>query len=195
MGKALTRLLGAMGVEATKLDPGEPLGPGLPSTVKLTNGRFSCDRTEPNIPELADLEFQLTGGSISRAADGNIVADIQSRAPNTKLQQINELMGFAEIKCVSVDSEISQSADKPSRFVSSRHYVMRRGTTIPPMFGNPALDLPFDVPAQIDWVASGYISGDQFIGTYDAVTQYPSLSVAVKMQGRFELGFAPAFGV
>lgn len=192
--EALRRLLKELGIAEPILDSGEPLAPGLPSTLKLTKGNFTIDQIEPHMPVLRNLEFQLTSGEIKRDERGLITARVNSRSPNTQLQELNEQLGFSHIECVSSDKEISKSRKSPTSFYFSKNYNMPKRTIIPDMLGIQSIGLTVDLPVEVNWEAKGFVDGNDFRGTFIGSLRYPSIEGRWSMRGKFELEFVPALG-
>jgi hypothetical protein len=114
--RGLTSLLTAIGVASPVLERGEPLSEGFGSTAKIIGGFVTYRNLSVPIPELEGTSFTVTGGSVQRGADGEIIAKFSLRAPFEGLQQLNEQLGMDQIDVRSTDQVISRDPTKPSRF-------------------------------------------------------------------------------
>lgn len=114
--RGLTSLLKALGVASPVLERGEPLSEGFGSTAKIIGGFVTYRNLSVPIPELEGTSFTVTGGSVQRGTDGEIIAQFSLRAPFEGLQQLNEQLGMDQIDVRSADQFISRDPTKPSRF-------------------------------------------------------------------------------
>jgi hypothetical protein len=63
------------------IDTGVPIGPGLRSIVRITNGSIICQNISPNFPPLKGLIMSITGGSVDRNEFGKLEAYIETVVP------------------------------------------------------------------------------------------------------------------
>lgn len=114
--RGLESLLTALGVPNPILERGEPLAEGLGSTAKIIGGFVTYRNLSIPIPELEGTSFTVTGGSVHRGKEGELVAQFDLRAPFEGLQQLNEQLGMDRIDVKSSDRVVSRDPAAPSHF-------------------------------------------------------------------------------
>jgi len=114
--RGLTSLLTALGVPSPTLERGEPLSEGFGSTAKIIGGFVTYRNWSVPIPELEGTSMTVTGGSVQRGEEGELIAKFALRAPFEGLQQLNEQFGLDIIDVRSSDRAISRDPKKPSHF-------------------------------------------------------------------------------
>ena len=164
---AMARLLRACGVEAPEVDHGEPLGPGLPSTLELRRGRITYDRTVPSYPGMIGLNNSIQGGFIARDEGRRIVVRCNVLASTDSLQKLSEQMGMAELVAVCGDDALSQEPEKPSVFRGTRGGTFRAGTRVP-VAGHGDVPLPDGGEFRARYTASVYTDGEHLRGSFEA---------------------------
>jgi len=196
---AIARLLRALGVLDPKLDAGEPLAPGFPSSVALSSGWFTCERLEPQLsmlkPYLAVIEglkFPLVSGRISRGSDGKIIAELVGDAPHSNLANINAAMGLDRVICHTDDAAISSDPQSPTRFRSDRTYTFAAGTQFPAMLGLPPSVAPQQFELRVQFVANGTLEGTVFSGSVEG--RYNGM-IEAEMFGHFQCEVEPVLDV
>lgn len=114
--RGLKSLLTGLGVEAPSLDHGEPLAEGFGANASVVGGFVTYRNWSIPIPELDGTSFTVTGGSVERDENGELIAKFRLRAPFESLQELNEQFGFDSIDVKSSDLVVSRNAEEPSHF-------------------------------------------------------------------------------
>ena len=189
----LRKLFAVLGVEDPALEFGEPLAPGLTSTVIIPNGVLSYDSL-PGLPEMMQgIEFRVTAGWCQRLDDGSIIANIETSAPFPKYQEINQQHGLSSVLAHTQDKFISTDQNKPTVFTNVREYVMPMGMPTYNFETQSEVELPFDFPVRTAFIARGALNGMVFSGVFEAEIQSRLPDVPLKhfQHGHFSLEFRP----
>lgn len=153
-----------------RVDAGKPLAAGQPSQVEVIAGEIVYGEHRSDHPLFQDLNAmtglvgQITGGHVTRAEDGRLLADVKIRAPLQHLQPIITAMGNDRFEFLSSDKYVSTDREKPTIFQNSTRGRLEPGTLVPFMQGQQPFPLPFGFDAVV-WVeAVGFLDGDYFRG-------------------------------
>jgi hypothetical protein len=189
--QSLKLLLEAMGVPRPTLDRGEPLAPGFGANARLVGGYVTYRNFSVPLPEMDGTTFVVTGGYVTRAKNGTLVANFRLRAPFEGLQAINEQLGLDSIDVASNDTVISTDPTKPNLF----YYIDEKDARPP---GMPLWMMGLQEPVQTNvaikqttgYEAFGFINADdQLVGTFNGFLQTESILGArhVTFDGDFSL--------
>ena len=179
------------------VDAGKPLGQGVASTVQIIGGHVRYEDHESNNPLLDmeainGLELPVTGGQVTRSADGRLHAQIKMAKAAPLMGDLSELLeredGY-DFYCS--DEFISVDRAAPSIFQNFYSHYAPAGTemTIP---GLGKLSTPFDFRFTALTEAVGFLEGDNFNGTMQLAYEFkfegmqPLMRAALEAQfGRF----------
>lgn len=189
--RGLRVLLGAMGITNPILDKGEPLAPGFGANARVIGGFVTYRNLSVPVPGMDGTSFTVTGGYISRADSGAMVANFKLRAPFEGLQALNAELGLDSIDVASRDHTISTDPARPSSF----YYLDekdRRGPGMPLwMLGAPE---PLTTDVAIEQVtgfdAVGHLNpDDEVLGTFKGFVETASVlgKIRVTFDGDFML--------
>lgn len=112
------------------IDVGKPLGLGLRSIVRITGGRIEYNQNNWNLPALRNITLAITGGSIERDENRQMVATVKTLSPFASLQKLNEKIGMQDIEAHSNDGFISNDRSNPTKFLSSSHVIFPKGEKV-----------------------------------------------------------------
>jgi hypothetical protein len=196
--RGLTSLLTALGVASPTLERGDPISEGFGSTAKIIGGFVTYRNLSLPIPELEGTSFTVTGGSVQRGAEGELIAQFSLRAPFETLQQLNEQLGMDRIDVRSTDQVISRDPTKPSQF----KFVDEKDQRPPgsEFWEMGASELPrstVSIQQVSGYDAYGYLNADDqmegtFSGFVETVTQLGQIRVT--FEGEFMLQLKESLG-
>ncbi len=84
-----------------EIDTGRPIGPGLRSIVRITNGSITYHSNTLQLPPLIGLSMSITSGSVERNDSGNLEAYIETEVPFQSLQTLNEKLGLHSLRLLT----------------------------------------------------------------------------------------------
>lgn len=151
-----------------EIGTGAPLAQGLRSSARIVNGRVVFDRTEPPLPPLMGMLMSISMGRVDRDADGRLQVTLVAMVPNQSLQATNEKFGLDRMVLTSDSSSLSQSADAPTVFGSTRRVVLPAGEEALNMMNWQTTRLPFSITSTVDTKAVGHLQGKEFVGEFSA---------------------------
>lgn len=164
----VSALLHTLGVLEPKIDPKQPLAPGLPSALEIESGFIRYEVIEGAPEVFQGMEHRVTTGWCRRDLDNSIMAYFELYAPLRQFQDLNRLLGYTSFHAFCEKQEISVDASKPSIFKYHRRLLAPAGTPFPSMDGQGMIPLPFDLPFGTSFIATGSMSGYMSIGTFEA---------------------------
>lgn len=180
----LMTLFNVVGYEAVKRlaklvtpDPAKPLGPGLPSSVRIVGGQVRygehySDHPLVNMNAMEGTVGGVTGIKVARAADGRLHATVRMISPYQQLAELNRLAGIEDFEFYCAEEFISVDIRQPTIFqnvVQGRLDPGARGRLWP---GTPELTLPVGFQHAVVTEATGYMDGDTFRGILAFDYQY-----------------------
>jgi len=140
---ALRDVCVVLGAGPIRVDRAEPLAPGLPSRLSITNGAIIVEQTKPTIPALIGVERQIMHGELFRAFDNTIRLHVTVRTPVQAVQALDKTFGLAEIATVTKDAYVNTGRSELTRFIHTHSFTLPRGTLLHPLFfgiGTPTED-------------------------------------------------------
>lgn len=190
-GSGLRVLLEAMGVTNPIIDNGEPVALGFGASAKIIGGFVTYRNLSVPIPELEGTSFTVTGGYITRANNGSLVANFRLRAPFEGLQELNAGLGLDSIDVACEERVISSDPSRPSKF-SYLDERDRRGPGAPFwVLGSPEPLLSgVEIEQVTGYDAKGYLNqDDQVVGTFTGFveTESPLGKIRLTFDGDFTL--------
>jgi hypothetical protein len=124
--EGIRSILTALEVSNPQLEPGEPLGAGLPQSINIIGGQLFYESTPADIPHLKNMVVQITGGIVSRFMSDRIQARISTYAPYQPLQRVNHQLGFDLLTAITDDLYLSRVSDRPTKFISNRKFELQK---------------------------------------------------------------------
>jgi hypothetical protein len=175
------------------VDTGKPLGPGLRSIVRVTGGQIEYLDNSWNLPYLKNFILAITGGSIERNENNQMVAIIKTLSPYASFQKLNERLGMHEIEAISTDEVVSIDPNNPTRFVSRRTVVFPQGETVLNLATWREDVFQMNIPCETLTTAEGVLDGQVFSGQFflSISLSVPGTTIApLETVGRFEIHVA-----
>lgn len=171
-----------------KADYGKPIGQGLRSLARITQGLVTYGESPGMASFLKEFSTWIADGSIQRNESGCLVAFLKTVSPFRSIQRVNEKLGFADFEMVSADSELSSEEARPTVFTYENKLVLPAGTEfLNPLSGQPII-LPQDIPCELSTVARGVYRDRELRGTFQANFRYPTLPLT--LDGAFKIHLA-----
>lgn len=171
-------------------DIGIPLGPGLRSVVRITNGLIKYDKNSLNNRILNELQTGITEGAVERDENGRMIAFLKTHGPSQSLQELNERLGLASFEMISNDKQISTNRESPTTFVYNHTVVFPAGEELLDLNTWSVVKLPANISCHVVSEAQGVLEGNKFRGQFITSLRYLEANMVVKMQGSFEVFFA-----
>lgn len=186
---ALREMLSVLDIVEPKIDRGEPLAPGFGTNAEVIDGFVTYRNLSIPIPELEGTIFTVTGGYVTRAENGKMIANFKLRAPFEQLQQLNEELGLDSIDVASEQKSISTDPNSPTHF----YFLDKKDRRGP---GSPVWRIgmtePLVTAVAVDqttgYDATGFLNSEnQVIGRFDGFIETSSAlgNIKVTFDGDF----------
>lgn len=172
----LMTLFNILGYEAVKRRAGlirhdveKPLGPGLPSALRIVGGEVTYGDHWSDHPLLGSEAITgsvaaVTGGSVLRLEDGRIQARVGIRSPYQQLAELNRLAGLDDYEFLTADEFISSDPARPTILQNVVEGRLPPGAKFRPMPGMPEITLPVGFSFTAYTEATGYVRDGEFQG-------------------------------
>ncbi len=170
-----------------EVDVREPIGPGLRSMVRITNGHIIYKTNSLNIPILNGLTIGITNGAVERDEQGHLVAFLKTLSPYQSLQLLNEKLGIAQFEVVSTDKIVSIDENNPTIFRAQHKIILPAGERVLNMLTWEEVELPMNVTCNVETIASGTLQGYIFTGQFTGKSYYVETGINLLMSGEFEV--------
>ena len=168
-------------------DPGIPIGNGLRSVARVTNGLIGYHSSSINMPALTQMQTSIFGGGIERDENGHLVALFTTIAPTRSIQQLNERLGLTKIEMFSQDSCIPSDKLKPTIFRLDQTATFPEGERLLDINTWQEVQLPCNMTCRVIAEASGYLEKNRFFGTFNSDLDYKNLNQQISLKGTFEI--------
>lgn len=172
------------------LDPAEPLGPGLRSIVRITNGLIKYENNSLWLRVFNELQIGIAEGAIERDEEGRMVAYVRTTGPTRSLQDLNERLGLSTFEMVSPDSTISTDAENPTTLSYRNTVTLSAGEKILDLNTWKSIILPANISCHVVAQAHGFLDGHKFAGKFITRMNYIEAQIVVDMVGSFEVFLA-----
>lgn len=197
---ALLNLVGPEAIrrkmELLKPDKGKPLAPNLGSVVQIIGGWFQYEDHAGSHPLIgADavngLRMPVTGGSVSRADDGRLYANLKTAKAFPLMGEMADLIESHDgYDYFSSDEYVSLDREKPTIFQNFIQSETPAGTQMNfPGFGTLAAPFAFRYAARTE--AVGFVEGDTFKGTMQLEYRFQFRDMSSMIRAGLEAQFGP----
>jgi hypothetical protein len=194
---ALRRLQNVISPEALlrdhprqEVDIGDPIGPGLRSVARITNGIIRYERSSLAVPALSELQIGIAAGAVERDEEGRLLAYIQTTSPIRSLQALNERLGLAGFEMLSPDRCLSVDPNRPTRFQYKHHVILPAGEEAFDITRWCPVVLQINIRCDTLAEASGVLADRVFRGDFVTNMHYVDLGMRVSLSGSFEAHLA-----
>jgi hypothetical protein len=172
---------------ACAIDNGEPIGPGLRSIVRVTNGSITFRKNTLGFQPLIGLTMAITEGSLERNKEGRLEAYIETMVPFQSLQKLNERLGLHSLRLKSDDLSLSIDPAYPSRFASTTSHILPKGETGLDLMTWQEVAFPMNMNVETQTIAAGYLEGHVFQGDFSTLLLYQEIGLKVELEGSFRV--------
>jgi hypothetical protein len=180
----------------TLVDPGKPLGTGLPSRLRIVGGEITYDDHSSSHPllrvdSISGLRLPVTGGRVLRTEDKRIVAHIVVAKVAPLMHELNEAMGISDgSDFFSATEYLSTDPEHPTIFQNLVTTNTPAGTllNIP---GLGKIPMPFAVSCAAFTEAVGFAIDDKFVGTMKLSYDYTFSKIPPHERAALELRMGP----
>jgi len=171
-------------------DIGVPIGPGLKSIVRITNGSIIYQNNTLNYLPFIGLTMSITEGSVDRNKFGKLEVYIETLVPFQGLQRLNEKLGLHFMRLFSESNTISVDRDKPTVFTASTNHILPQGEKVLDFTKGQEMLILKNIHVQTQTAASGYLKGNIFQGEFKALLIYLETNSQVGLNGDFRVQLA-----
>jgi hypothetical protein len=171
-------------------DPRNPIGRGLRSLVRVTNGIITFTENNQNLPFLNELTLTISGGSIERDENQRIIACLQTRTPFRSINELNTKLGLNNLEMISTDLNLSGDSSKPTLFTEVTNMTLAEGDVIFDPSTWELVPLPINVSCRTETKAEGILTKQKFHGNFQLKYNFLNLHRIIDMQGNFEIYLA-----
>jgi hypothetical protein len=172
-----------------RIDTGPPLGPGLRSVARITNGLIRYESNSLDHPVLNEIQNGIADGALERDEQGRLVAFLRTTAPTKSLQDLNERLGLSSFEMICDDRALSTDPDQPSVFVYDHAITLPAGEELLDLSSWRRIRLPIDIHSHVVARAAGVLNDRQFAGKFDTELDFEQ-QMKVRMTGSFAVHLA-----
>jgi hypothetical protein len=171
-------------------DPRNPIGKGLRSIVRVTNGSVRFTSNSLNISVFNELTLAIYGGSIERDENQNIIAYLQTRTPFRSLNELNNKLGLNNLELICPEEYLSIDIEKPSCFIETNHINFPAGDKMFDPYTWTTPILPYNVSFKVETRAEGILTEQRFYGIFKLRYNIVTTQQIIDLQGDFEIFLA-----
>jgi Type I restriction enzyme R protein N terminus (HSDR_N) len=168
-------------------DVGAPIGKGLRSVVRITNGVISYSGNSVNLPALTELQTGISGGAVERNENGEMIAYLTTVAPTRSMQLLNQRLGLTSFEMISKDKYISNDSKNPTVFIGDQTVVLPAGERLLDINSWQEVVIPTNIVCKVKTQASGYLEGNRFHGDFFSIMHYQNVNRKINMHGKYEI--------
>lgn len=172
---------------AQEIDRGEPIGPGLRSIVRVTNGAITFQKNSLDFQPLIGLTVTITEGSLERNIEGRLEGYLETMVPFQSLQKLNERLGLHSLRLKSDDRSLSINPAHPSRFASTTSHILPKGETGLDLMTWREVPFPMNMNVKTQTTAVGYLQGHVLQGEFQALLLFQDMGFQLGLEGSFRL--------
>ena len=168
-------------------DLGNPIGDGLRSVVRITNGIISYHGSSVNIPALREMQIGISSGAVERDENNHLVAYLTTVAPTRSMQNLNQRLGLTSFEMYSQDSYISSAPFVPTVFRGDQTITLPAGESLLDINSWQEVQLPINITCRVLTEASGHLENNRFFGSFSPSMHYQNVNQRVGLHGQFEI--------
>ncbi len=171
-------------------DIGNPIGEGLRSVARITNGVISYHGNSINLPALREMQTSISGGAVERDEEGRLVAFLTTISPTRSMQNLNQRLGLTSFEMYCSDSYISNDPSIPTVFRGDQTITLPAGEQLLDINSWQEVTIPMNISCRIITEASGHLEHGRFYGDFISVMDYQGLDQQIRLNGQFEMFIA-----
>lgn len=149
-----------------EMDVSPPLGDGLRSIARITNGVISYESNSAGVRALNELQLSVLSGAIERDEDGHLVTFLRTYGPSRSIQELNERLGLSDVEMLSDDGVLSGDSAQPTIFRYSDQLILPKGQQLLDMAHWQMVTLPQNVICDVTATAEGILNDRIFSGCF-----------------------------
>lgn len=149
-----------------QIDEGEPLGPGLRSTARISSGRLKTKTMSPRVAPVDLMTTSVVDGVATRRPGGGIAVTYRTEVAVTPLQAFNEQIGLNLVELTSAEEFLSTNQLHPSVFHGSLSFLVPKGTSVLDINTWDQSEAPVDIRGEVEIEATGHLDGQDFAGVF-----------------------------
>jgi len=176
------------------IDTGLPIGKGLRSIVRVTNGTIIYETNSLGNKPLEGMTFMVSRGAVERNETGQLKAYLETTAPFQPLQKLNEKLGLHKLTVLSADTVVSSDPSKPTRFTGVTEHILPKGEKCLNLNTWKEVNLIGNIHVQTTTTAEGILSGNIFEGRFEGRMLYqvpgivvPGMPMEISVHGSFRI--------
>jgi len=173
-----------------EIDTGRPLGTGLRSFARITNGLVRYERNSLGIPVLNELQTSIAEGAVERDEEGRLVAFVKTIGPSRSLQELNERLGLTSFEMISADAVLSSNSDQPTIFDYYHTVKFPAGEELLDLSTWRHITLPSNLTCEVAAKAAGFLSDNTFSGVFITKMRYLEPRIEIELTGSFYIHLA-----
>ncbi|MCP3940157.1 MAG: type I restriction enzyme HsdR N-terminal domain-containing protein [Desulfobacteraceae bacterium] len=173
-----------------KPDLGVPIGEGLRSVVRVTNGVISYHGSSVHIPALKEMIISISGGAIERDEEGHLVAFLNTVAPTRSMQNLNQRLGLTSFEMYCNEGNISNNPSAPTVFRGNQIITLSAGEQLLDINSWQQVTLPTNVTCKVITEASGYLKQNLFYGDFVSIMDFIDWNQKIRLDGKYEIFLA-----
>lgn len=166
---------------------GEPIGIGLRSVARVTNGVIIYLESTTNIPALTEMQITISGGAFERDENDQLVGFIETVAPIKSIQNLNQRLGLTSFEMYSSSSSISSNPYSPTIFYSDRTIIFPAGEQLLDINSWQEVTISENIICRITSEAIGHLENNCFYGKLLLTMNLHNFDQQVKLIGKFEI--------
>lgn len=170
-----------------ELDLREPIGNGLRSVVRITNGLISYFGSSVNIPAINEMNTSISDGAVERDENGQLVAYLNTVAPTRSMQNLNQRLGLTSFEMYSDDSFISNDPASPTIFKSEQSITLPVGERILDINSWKQITIPHNIKCNVITQARGHLENNKFHGSFVSIMNFLDPPQQIKLNGKYEM--------
>jgi hypothetical protein len=178
----------------TEIDTGLPIGEGLRSIVRMTNGVIVYETNSIGNKPLEGMTFTISRGAIQRNDAGRLEAYLETIAPLQALQSLNEKLGLNKFTLFSEDAAVSSDPSKPTIFIGTTEHVLPQGEKCLDLARWQEVEFQCNIRVRTTATAVGTLSGNVFAGRFEGRMLYqvpgllvPGMPLEIVLNGNFKV--------
>jgi Type I restriction enzyme R protein N terminus (HSDR_N) len=194
---ALRRIQNVVGPEALlrdhpkqEVDIGDPIGPGLRSVARITNGLIRYERSSLAVPVLSELQIGIAEGAVERDEEDRLLAYVRTTSPIRSLQALNERLGLTAFEMFSPDKYLSVDPNRPTGFLYENRITIPAGEEVLDLNTWRSVVFQINIRCATLAEASGVLVDRVFRGNFVTNLHYVDLGLRVSLSGSFEARLA-----
>lgn len=168
-----------------QIDTGIPLGPGLRSFARVTNGLVRYENNSLGLAVLNELQTSISEGALERDEENRMVAFMKTIGPSRSLQELNERLGLTSFEMTSDNRELSTDLKQPTIFYYENTVRFPAGEQLLDLNSWKHITLASNLTCNVKAKAIGTLIDHTFSGVFMTNMSYLEARINIEMTGSF----------